>query len=209
MVHWSALRGSRAVVRLPRCACLAARGAFPVPSLSLMTSRRAAQGASAYRARASTRSQRAWTPHAGSFAAEDKDAGERGLLARGKGSAHGAGHSRRALSRALCGYSGDRVRARCGAAGNGAHDAEDKRREDLRHVKQNETARGKPGAGGAHKVAAATTLRARAGALAGTDGTGGGERRKEKRRAAQSRQRTQRLRRPRRFSTRRWRRTGN
>ncbi|KAH8615997.1 hypothetical protein ERJ75_000524900 [Trypanosoma vivax] len=77
MVHWSALRGSRAGVRLPRCARLAARGAFPVPSLSLMTSRRAAQGASAYRARASTRSQRAWAPHAGSFAAEDKDAGER------------------------------------------------------------------------------------------------------------------------------------
>ncbi|KAH8615998.1 hypothetical protein ERJ75_000524400 [Trypanosoma vivax] len=112
-------------------------------------------------------------PHAGSFAAEDKDAGERGLLARGKGSAHGAGHSRRALSRALCGYSGDRVRACCGAAGNGAHDAEDKRREDLRHVKQNETARGAPGAGGAQKVAAATTLRARAGALAGSDEPGG------------------------------------
>ncbi|CCD20711.1 hypothetical protein, conserved in T. vivax, partial [Trypanosoma vivax Y486] len=177
MVHWSALRGSRAVVRLPRCACLAARGAFPVPSLSLMTSRRAAQGASAYRARASTRSQRAWTPHAGSFAAEDKDAGERGLLARGKGSAHGAGHSRRALSRALCGYSGDRVRARCGAAGNGAHDAEDKRREDLRHVKQNETARGKPGAGGAHEGGCSNDT-------AGTRGSIGGHRRDRGRGAA-------------------------
>ncbi|CCD19808.1 hypothetical protein, conserved in T. vivax [Trypanosoma vivax Y486] len=181
MVHWSALRGSSAVVRLPRCARLAARGAFPVPSLSLMTSRRAAQGASAYRARASTCSQRAWTPHAGSFAAEDKDAGERRLLARGKGSANVAGHSRRALSRALCGYSGDRVRARCGAAGNGAHDAEDKRREDLRHVKQNETARGAPGAGGAHEGGCSNDTAGTRGSIAGRRrdrGEGSGARRR-------------------------------
>ncbi|CCD20850.1 hypothetical protein, conserved in T. vivax [Trypanosoma vivax Y486] len=210
MVHWSALRGSSAVARLPLCARLAARGAFPVPSLSLMTSRRAAQGASAYRARASTCSQRAWAPHAGSFAAEGKDAGERSLAARGKGSAHDAGHSRRALSRALCGYSGDRVRARCGAAGNDAHDAAGKRREDLRRVKQNETARGAPGAGGAHEGGCSDDTAGTRGSSGGhRRDRGGGERRKETRRAAQSRQRTQRLRRPRRFSARRWRRTGN